>query len=196
MARLARKKRRSNGAAMAGAARICLGIVTGVRGLQGEVRFRSYTDPPENAAAYGSVTDESGMQQFDVCITDSSRNGLILKLGGINDRTTAEALKGTELFAARDVLPELGNDEFYHVDLEGLPVVLADGTAMGSVRGLGDYGAGSVLEITLSHGKPLVLPFTRAAVPVIDLGASRVVIDPPPGLLAEGDERDDGGDGQ
>ena len=180
---------------MARPTKICVGVVIGARGLRGELRFRSHTDPPENAAAYGPVTDENEMRQFDVNIIESSRKGLILTLSGINDRDAADALKGTELYAAREVLPEPEDDEFYHADLVGLPVELSDGSELGVVRSLGEYGAGTVMEITLSDGKPLVVPFTSAAVPVVDPVAGRVVVDPPAGLLGADDVAQDGEEG-
>jgi 16S rRNA processing protein RimM len=108
---------------------------------------------------------------------------VIATLSGIGDRDAAEALKGVNLFAPRDALPPAGEDEFYHADLVGLRAEAEDGTDMGTVRALHDFGAGDVIEIQGPDGAPFVLPFTRAAVPVIDIAGGRIVVAPPPGLL-------------
>ena len=76
-------------------------------------------------------------------------------------------------------------DEYYHADLIGLEAVLADGTPIGSVRAVHDFGAGDTLEIDRPGGPPAMVPFTRAMVPVVDLDGGRLVVDPPPGLLDE-----------
>ena len=81
-------------------------------------------------------------------------------------------------------LPAPGQDEFYHADLIGLEAVLPDDTTLGRVRAVHDFGAGDTLEIDRPAGQPVVVPFTRAVVPVVDIAGGRLVIDPPPGLLA------------
>ena len=93
--------------------------------------------------------------------------------------TTAEALRGTELYADRGRLPAPDEDEFYHADLIGLTAIGTDGQAVGTVRAVHDFGAGDILEIVGAGGPPRMLPFTREAVPEIDLAGGRLVIDPP-----------------
>jgi len=95
----------------------------------------------------------------------------------------AEALRGLRLYLPRAALPPAGTEEFYHADLIGLGAVPGDGTAIGRVRAVHDFGAGDTLEIERPAAPPLMVPFTRAVVPVVDLDAGRLVIDPPPGLL-------------
>jgi 16S rRNA processing protein RimM len=105
-------------------------------------------------------------------------------LAGIEDRDRAEALRGLRLYVPYAALPAPGEDEFYHADLIGLEAVLPDDTILGRVRAVHDFGAGDTLEIDRSVGQPVVVPFTRAVVPVVDIAGGRLVIDPPPGLLA------------
>jgi len=163
--------------------KICVGVITGAHGVKGAVRVKSHTARPKDIAAYGPVSDEKGEQVFDIQVTGTAKDRVIAKLSGIDDRDAAEALKGVNLFAPRDALPPAGEDEFYHADLIGLRAEAEDGATMGTVRALHDFGAGDVIEIQGTDGKPFVLPFTRAAVPVIDLDGGRIVIAPPPGLL-------------
>ena len=101
------------------------------------------------------------------------------RLTGVATREEAEALKGTRLYAPRDRLPPLADDEFYHADLIGLAVVDTGGAPLGTVRAVLDHGAGDILEIARPGAPDLLLPFTRAAVPTVDLAARRIVADPP-----------------
>jgi 16S rRNA processing protein RimM len=80
-------------------------------------------------------------------------------------------------------LPPPADEEYYHADLIGLEALLADGTRLGQVRAVHDFGAGDTLEIVRLAGPPAMVPFTRAIVPIVDLAAGRLVVDPPPGLL-------------
>jgi 16S rRNA processing protein RimM len=120
---------------------------------------------------------------------------VIAGLEGIGDRNAAEALKGLRLYVARAALPEADEDEFYHADLLGLKVVMAEGGAeVGTVRAIIPAGASEVLEIDRGPGEQtLLIPFTRAAVPEIDIGAGWLSIDPP-GETQEERPEDDAAD--
>lgn len=157
--------------------RICVGAIAGAFGVRGEVRLKSFTATPEDIAAYGPLTTEDGETSFTVTLTRPVTGGLGARLSGVGTREQAEALRGTTLWAPRDALPSLPDDEFYHADLIGLEVFDPGGQPLGRVRAIYDHGAGDILEIT---GKQtLLLPFTRAAVPTVDLAAGRIVADPP-----------------
>ncbi len=166
--------------------RLCLGVVTGARGIRGAVRVRAFTGRAEDVAAYGPLTDETGGRSFTLTDLKPIRGGVAARVEGVEDRTAAEALKGTRLYVARDALPDLEGDEFYHADLLGMRAVSADGGELGRVLALHDFGAGDVLEVERAHGPPLVVPFTRETVPEIDPDAGRLVLIPPPGLLDDG----------
>jgi 16S rRNA processing protein RimM len=113
-----------------------------------------------------------------------SNEMLLAQIDGVTDRDQAEKLKGTELYVPRALLPATGADEFYHADLVGLEVRLTDGSRFGTVRAVHDFGAGDSLEIERAAGEVLV-PFTRAAVPTVDVAGGFIVLDPPAGLLEE-----------
>jgi 16S rRNA processing protein RimM len=87
------------------------------------------------------------------------------------------------LYLPRAALPPTADEEYYHADLIGLEAALGDGTSVGQVRAVHDFGAGDTLEIERPSGPPAMVPFTRAIVPVVDLAAGRLVLDPPPGLI-------------
>jgi 16S rRNA processing protein RimM len=169
----------------AAGARVCLGVVGAPHGVSGAVRIKSFTDEPKAVASYGTLEDESGAQRFTLRVTGSAKGeGMVIAtLSGIADRDRAEALRGLRLYAPRAALPPIAGDEFYHADLVGLVAELGDGTKLGTVIAAHDFGAGDVLEIARDAGQPVLVPFTRAAVPVVDLAARRVVIDPPDGLF-------------
>ena len=163
--------------------RICVGVVTGAQGVRGAVRIKSFTAAPEDVAAYGPVADEAGQRSFALRAVGRAKGVVIATIAGIADRDAAERLKGVRLYVARARLPAPGEEEYYHADLIGLAAVLRDGTVLGAVRAVHEYGAGDSLEVAREDGGTVLVPFTRAAVPAVDLAGRRVVIDPPEGLL-------------
>lgn len=163
--------------------RVCVGVITGAQGVRGAVRLKSFTAEPEDVARYGPLEDERGERRFALRVVGSAKGVLIAAIAGLDDRDRAEALRGLRLYLPRAALPPAGEEEYYHADLIGLDAVLPDGTSLGSVRAVHDFGAGDTLEIERTSGPPAMVPFTRAVVPVVDLNAGRLVIDPPPGLL-------------
>lgn len=164
--------------------RVCLGAVAGAHGVRGAVRIKPFTAEPEAVGSYGELSDESGERRFSLQVLGVAKAMVIARLGGVEDRDAAEALRGLRLYVARTALPEPAEDEFYHADLIGLRVETEDERPFGRVRALYDFGAGDVIEIDpVGGGQPVVLPFTREAVPVVDLRAGRVVVVPPEGLL-------------
>ena len=159
---------------------ICVGAIAGAFGVKGEARLKSFCAEPGDIARYSPLSTEDGARSFTVRITRPLKGGYAARLGGVSTREQAEDLQGTRLFAPRDRLPDLPDDEFYYSDLVGLSVVDTGGAVVGEVRAVAEYGAGDFLEIRLAAtGKPLLLPFTREAVPTVNLAAGWVVIDPP-----------------
>ncbi len=167
-----------------GASRLCLGVITGAHGLHGAVRVRTFTATPRAIADYGTLEDRDHRRRFKLRLLRADKNGAVVRLDGVLNRDQAEALKGVKLFCRRNALPKAADeDEFYHADLIGLAALDMSGARVGTVRALHDFGAGDVIEILPDDGgPPQVLPFTRKAVPVIDLAAGTVSIDPPEGL--------------
>ena len=163
--------------------RVVVGAVAGAYGVRGEVRLKSFCAVPEDIAGYGPLHAEDG-RRFEVTVTGRTKNALTARLSGVATREQADALRGTTLLVDRAHLPEPGEEEYYHADLVGLPVYDTGGSLLGHVRAIHDHGAGDLLEL---HGPGLkttvLLPFTREAVPTVDLAAGRLVADPPEGLF-------------
>ena len=157
--------------------RVCIGAIAGAFGVQGEVRLKSFTTNPGDIATYGPLWTEDGGRSFSVRLTRPVTGGLGARLEGVLTREDAEALKGVTLWVDRSMLPSLPDDEFYHTDLIGLEVVDTGGAVLGRVHAIYDHGAGDILEITGAHA--MMLPFTRAFVPTVDIEAGRIVVDPP-----------------
>lgn len=163
--------------------RICVGAITGAFGVAGEVRLKSFCADPTAIADYGPLYTEDGSRSFVVKLTRPVAGGLGARVTGIKTKEEADALRGTELYVDRTRLPSLPDDEFYHSDLIGLQAVDTGGVMLGSVVAVHNHGAGDILEITGPGRKSaLMLPFTMAAVPTVDLAAGRVVVDLPEGL--------------
>jgi 16S rRNA processing protein RimM len=162
---------------------IFVGAVTGVRGLKGEVRIKSFTADPKGISAYGDVFEENGDKSYTIRVTGQAKGQVLARLGGIDDRDAAEAMKGTRLYVPKSALPPPDEDEFYFSDLVGLSADLLDGGNLGRVKEVHDFGAGAILEVVGGEYGVVMVPFTRAAVPTVDKAQGRVVIDPPAGLL-------------
>lgn len=164
--------------------RVCVGAIAGAFGVRGEVRLKSFCAEPEDISGYAPLYSEDGTQQYTLDITRSIKNGFAARLSGVTTKEQADDLRGTKLFVGRDQLPSLPDDEYYHADLIGLEVVDTGGTVLGRVKSVMNHGASDLLEI---HGPGLkstvLLPFTLDAVPTVDLGAGRIIADPPDGLL-------------
>ena len=160
--------------------RVCVGAIAGAFGVRGEVRLKSFTTEPNDIVTYSPLWTEDGTRSFAVRLTRPVTGGLGVRLSGVETREDAEALKGVTLWADRDKLPSLPDDEFYHADLIGLAVYDTGGGLIVKVRAVYDHGAGDILEIFGPGRKQtLLLPFTRAFVPTVDLAAGRIIADPP-----------------
>ncbi len=163
--------------------RVLMGLVLGAHGIKGAVRVLSYAAAPEDIASYGPLEDESGRRKFSLAVMGKARGAMLAEVEGIGDRDAAAALKGTKLYLPRSALPAPAEGEFYWGDLVGLRAELRGGTALGEVVAVHDFGGGPSLEVKRETGSPVMVPFTNRVVPVVDLGAGKVVIDPPEGLL-------------
>jgi 16S rRNA processing protein RimM len=135
----------------------------------------SYTADPADLAAYGALLDDAG-RRWSLTWRGNGVAELRDEAGRpLPDRNAAEKLVNTRLSIERDKLPEPEEDEFYLADLVGLAAVAPNGSALGQVTVVHDYGGGASLEIA-GDGQPLLVPFTRACVPDVDVAAGRVVV--------------------
>jgi 16S rRNA processing protein RimM len=147
------------------------------------MKVKPFTEVPEDVAAYGPVEDETGNRRFTLRVTGAAKGQVIVAVDGVGDRDAAEALKGERLYVERTALPDPDDGSFYHADLIGMDVVATDGSPLGTVTALYDFGAGDVLEFRGADGKARMLPFTEQVVPTVDLEVRRMVVDPPDGAL-------------
>ncbi len=157
--------------------RVCLGVIGAPHGVRGDVRIRTFTEIPEDIAAYGELTDDAG-RLWRLSLRGRHKNGVLASLRGIGDRNAAERLRGQRLYVARARLPELEAETYYHTDLIGLEARTEDGRVIGDIAMVQDFGAGPLLEITNAQGGTLLLPFTAARVPVVDIAGGKVVLAP------------------
>jgi 16S rRNA processing protein RimM len=164
--------------------RICVGAVAGAYGVRGEVRLKSFCADPAAIADYGPLSSEDGTREFTLTLGAAVAQGFAARLSGITTREAADALRGMRLFAPRDRLPSLPDDEFYHTDLIGLEVFDTGGQSLGRVKAVLNHGASDLLEL-VAPGKTgaILLPFTQAICPTVDLATRRIIADPPEGLI-------------
>jgi len=164
--------------------RICVGAIGGAFGVHGEIRLKSFTADPTAIADYAPLTSEDGQKVFALTLTRPISNGYSAQLAGVKTKEQADALKGVKLFAERDMLPSLPDDEYYHADLIGLSVYDTGGVLIGTVKTVMNHGASDILEIQGANLQGTVLlPFTLEIIPTVDIASGRIIADPPEGLL-------------
>jgi 16S rRNA processing protein RimM len=162
---------------MAGAGsekRILLGRIAAAHGVRGEVLIKTFTECPQDIAAYGALEDGRG-RTFKIKVVRVTTRGVIASISGIGDRNAAEGLKGAPLYVDRDRLPAPREGQFYYADLIGLAAVDPDGRPVGEVVGVYNHGAGDILEVRLAARTELVA-FTDAFVPEVDLARGCIVV--------------------
>ena len=158
---------------------VLMATIGGAQGLRGEVRAKAFTSDPAALGDYGHLHSMDG-RSFEILEIRETKNIVVIRFRGINDREAAEALNGLELYIERDNLPddELEEDEFFYADLEGLEAVDDKGVSYGTVTGIFDFGAGDLLELKGPGKRPVLIPFSETSVLEIDLEAGKLTIDP------------------
>src|SRR5215475_4578374 len=170
---------------------VCIARIGAAHGVRGEVKLWTFTEDPLAITRYGALSTKDGARQFEVTRAREAKGFLVATLKGVTTRNEAERLNGIELYVARDKLPETEAGEYYHADLIGLAAVTAAGDPLGRVIAIHNFGAGDIIEIAPPSGPTLMLPFSDAVVPTVDITGGRVVIEMPQEI--EGD-RPEGAD--
>ena len=168
------------------ASQICVARIGAAHGVRGAVKLWTFTEDPLAVKDYGPLMTIDGARQFELAQVREAKDHLVVTLKGIATRDDAERLNGIELYVPRDRLPETDDDEYYHADLIGLAAVNAADEPLGRVVAIHNFGAGDIIEIAPAKGATMLLPFTNAVVPTVDLAGGRVVIELPQEI--EGDE--------
>jgi 16S rRNA processing protein RimM len=169
--------------------RIQLGVIGRAHGVRGLVKVTSHTADPADLTAYGPLSDPEGRlltlrwKADGVAEVGRIVDGVAVK---VTDRAAAEKLTNTKLFVDRSALPPADGDEYYLTDLIGLSVVDPAGRALGTVSVVHDYGAGASLEV-IGAGAALIVPFTAACVPTVDIAGGRLVVVPPDEIVVPPD---------
>jgi 16S rRNA processing protein RimM len=161
--------------------RVIVARIGAAHGVRGEVKLWPFTQDPLAVASYGPLETKDGSRRFAIEIVRPSKDHLIARIEGVNDRDAAQALRNIDLYVSRDKLPAIEDaDTYYHSDLIGLAAMRDDGTQLGTVHAIHNFGAGDLIEITpLGTSDTMMLPFTDATVPKIDLAAKQIVVVPP-----------------
>lgn len=168
------------------AERIAVGTLSGAFGVKGEVRLKSYCADPEAIADYVPLYDDTGKIYSAIVIKGQTKGALITRIHGVESKEEADALRGITLYADRDKLPSLPDDEYYYSDLVGLEVLDTGGALLGRVKLVENHGAGEVLELAVAGtSNTILLPFTLETVPTVDLSKGRIIADPPLGLMPD-----------
>ena len=167
---------------------VLVGVIVGAHGIKGEVKLKSFTSDPLSIGRYGPLQSTSG-QQFEINRLKPAKDDFIASLKNVSDRNEAETLKGVELFVSREKLPKLKTHEAYAHDLMGLDVVLENGTTLGKLVAMPNYGAGDLLEVAVDgNSETILIPFTHAFVPQKDFSTGKIIVNLPEGYLDEGEQ--------
>ena len=161
------------------AAPICVARIGAAHGVRGAVKLWTFTEDPLAVTRYGPLMTKDGARQIEVTHAREAKDHLVATLKGIATREDAERLNGLELYVAREKLPATDEDEYYHADLIGLAAVTPANELLGRVIAIHNFGAGDIIEIAPVQGATMLLPFTNAVVPSVDLAGGRVVIELP-----------------
>jgi len=167
---------------------VLVGVIVGAHGIKGEVKLKSFTSDPLSIGRYGPLQSSSG-KQLEISKLKAAKDDFIASFKNVNDRNEAETLRGVELFVAREKLPKLKTHEAYAHDLMGLDVVLENGSKLGKLVAMPNYGAGDLLEVAIDgKAETVLIPFTSAFVPQEDFSTGRIVVNLPDGYLDEGEK--------
>ena len=166
-------------------ARICIARIGAPHGVHGAVKLWTFTEDPLAVKTYGPLVTKDGARQFEVTQAREAKGHLVATLKGIATREDAERLNGVELYVARERLPATDEDEYYHADLIGLAAVTTSNEPLGRVIAIHNFGAGDIIEIAPPQGPTMLLPFTNAVVPSVDLAGGRVVIELPAEIVGD-----------
>ena len=158
---------------------ICVARIGAAHGVRGAVKLWTFTEDPFAVTRYGPLSTKDGARSFEVAHVREAKDHLVATLKGVTTRNEAERLNGLELYVAREKLPATDENEYYHADLIGLAAVNSAEQAIGRVVAIHNFGAGDIIEIAPPNGATMLLPFTNAVVPVVDIAGGRVVIELP-----------------
>jgi 16S rRNA processing protein RimM len=174
------RRRRARALPEAAAARVCVAEIGAAHGIAGEVRLRAFTEDPLAVAHFGPLQADDG-REITIAAARPGKDCLIARIKGVADRSAAERLRNVKLYVARDKLPAIDEPEtYYHADLVGLAAVGPGGAPFGRVVAVQNFGASDLLEIAPIAGGPTVLlPFTDAVVPKVDVTGGRVAVNLP-----------------
>lgn len=160
---------------------LLMGRIGAAHGIGGEVRIQSFTEEPLALASYGPLATNRPGLVIEIESARATTNVLVARLKGIKDRTAAEKLNGVELYIDRDKLPPAeDDDDFYHADLIGLEARLSDGSVVGKVTAIPNFGASDLLEVRDERtGDTYLYPFTKAVVPTVKVAEGYLIIETP-----------------
>lgn len=158
---------------------ICLAEITSPYGLKGAVKIKTFTEFSSDISHYKLLKDQNGAIFKYRLLSMPSPQSAIISVEGVVTRNDAEKLRGTKLYVSRDDLPQLEDEEeFYHADLIGMTVVDKDGASIGSIYAVHNHGAGDFFDIKVNAGQIFSIPFTKDAIPIVNIKAKSVTIDP------------------
>lgn len=168
------------------AGQVCVARIGAAHGVRGAVKLWTFTEDPLAIEDYGPLATKDGERHLELTSAREAKDHLVVTFKGVTTRDEAERLNGVELYIPRDKLPATEEDEYYHADLIGLDAITTADEPLGRVIAIHNFGAGDIIEIAPESGTTILLPFSNAVVPTVDIPGGRVVIELPREI--EGDD--------
>lgn len=162
--------------------------VAGSFGVRGEVRVTAYSEDPLALKRYGPLLRQDGSPALTLTAARLHKGGLVVRAREVETKEQADLLRGLRLYVPRSALPPPDEDEFYLADLIGLEARAPDGTVLGRVKAVQDFGAGDILEIQPPAGASWYLPFTKEAAPELHIAEGWLRVVRPVEVTADGEE--------
>ncbi|RCL00924.1 MAG: 16S rRNA processing protein RimM [Candidatus Tokpelaia sp. JSC189] len=157
---------------------VLMAIIGSAYGIRGEVRVKSFTADPLALGTYGPLYDRAG-KNYQIKLLRPQQTVVVVHFEGVDNRTQAKELNGIELFIEYIQLPDdLGDDEFYQDDLLGFTAFDANGNEIGCISAFFNFGGGDIIELAIKGGENRLIPFTKAAIPYIDMAVEQIIVDP------------------
>ena len=162
---------------------LSVGAIAGPHGVRGQFKVKLFAETPAALEQYGALQIDDG-RALKLSVKSVNSKGLVIASAiGVTSREAAEALRGMLLSTSRACLPDLADDELYHAELLGSSVFHEDGTKLGEVVALYNFGAGEIIEVKPAYGISVMLPFAGEYLVSVDIPNRRVVLAPPAGFL-------------
>ena len=159
---------------------VLIGEIVAAHGIKGNVKIRTFTDSPENIKKYKEIFLGAEHEKVEISFQSSTQDIALCRIKGVEDRNAAEALKGKKLYIKKSALSKPKKNEYYLHDLVGCEARHINGSKLGEVISVNNFGAGDIIEIALSQSKKTEMYAINANnIPEVNIQKKYIIVNPP-----------------